>query len=604
MAIQRPSDDYNSDWMSRRQDGELEELEKRLSALYANATEDMIKKFDEFTEEFAEQEARMLDLLAVGKIDDDDFRIWRNNHILQSVRYQGMINALTQMMVDTDVKAMSIVSDELPYVIAESYNFVQALGWDAANQAGYSVGTFNIYNANAVQALIRDNPSLLPEVDLPADQLWNREHITREITQGILQGEPMPKIADRLRRVTGMDENSAMRNARTSYTYAENMGRDESYENLKKKGIPVRKRWSAVMDARTRQSHRLLNGTFADEETGLFGVGILAHPLRCPADKNGDAWEIYNCRCREGVVFPDEIIDHSNDDELYEQFMRENYPDSYEALQQRGAFDKPIPADDLIKPESVQPRYTRATNREEAIKLLNDVGFNDVSKRVDKMDETLLVNNANRIAELSSRYVPIPEEMALTMEARSSATAYVAYQWDGSMTGLNLNGKKYGSMSDEKFVESIRSGHETSIDWLNGGQERKPFLMPTNDDNLDVYSITHEYGHILQGTYIFSDDYKAEYNSMISSGLTNASKKVQKHYYDRVHDVSNQQRIEIIEIAVERNPYFDLSENISRYGMSDSAEFFAECFANAHCGKPNELGEAMLEWLRRQGYET
>jgi hypothetical protein len=331
------------------QDDELEELEKRLSALYASATKEVTDKFNEFTEEFAEQEARMLDLLALGKIDDDDFRIWRNNHILQSVRYQELIKSLTNMMVDTDVSAMAIVSGDLPAVIAQSYNFMQALGWDAANQAGYSVGTFTIYNASAVQALIRDNPDLLPSVNKPIDEAWNMSKITREITQGIIQGNTMPQIADRLRRVVGMDENTAMRNARTAFTYAENMGRNESINNLQSRGIPMEKVWSAVMDNRTRQTHRLLNGTTPDKATGLYGVGVLAHPLRFPADKSGDAEEIYNCRCRLSGQFDSSIVDHSNDDELYEQFLRENYPNDYEALLDRDYFNqhstKPLPTE-------------------------------------------------------------------------------------------------------------------------------------------------------------------------------------------------------------------------------------------------------------------
>lgn len=345
--------DYNSDWMSRRQDGELEELEKRISALYSQASREVTEEFTKFTEEFASQEARMLELLAVGKIDDDDFRIWRNNHILQSVRYQSLIKTLTDMMVNTDNSAMAIVSGELPFVIAQSYNFVQALGWDAANQAGYSVGTFTVYNANAVQALIRDVPDLLPSVDNPIDEAWNMSHITREITQGIMQGNTMPQIADRLRRVVGMDENAAMRNARTSFTYAENMGRNESIENLQSRGIPMEKVWSAVMDNRTRQTHRLLNGTTPDKATGLYGVGVLAHPLRFPADKSGDAEEIYNCRCRLSGQFDSSIVDHSNDDELYEQFLRENYPNDYEALLDRDYFNqhtsKPLPRPEVAQ---------------------------------------------------------------------------------------------------------------------------------------------------------------------------------------------------------------------------------------------------------------
>lgn len=333
MAIRKASRNYKSDFISREMDERLDDLEDRLTALYANASNEVRSEFDDFTKAFIEEDERMRARLLEDEITEEEYRKWRNRVIVQSSRYMTTIENLTEMLVNTDIAAMALVSDMLPSVIAESYNFVTSLGFAAADEAGLSVGTFQIYNARAVQALIRDNPRILPSVDIPLDMQWNRDRINREITQGIVQGNSIPEIAQRLQAVTTMDENSAIRNARTAMTYAENLGRDNAYEDIKSKGIPVRKQWAAAMDNRTRETHRQLNGTYANDN-GMFGEGILDILLKCPGDPNGDPGEIYNCRCRENIVL--QGIDHSQDDELYEQFMKENYPEDYEALKQKG----------------------------------------------------------------------------------------------------------------------------------------------------------------------------------------------------------------------------------------------------------------------------
>ena len=327
----------NSDWMARKMDRELRRLERAITALYFNARGEVQRKFNKFMAAFEPQNAIMREQLKNGEITPEQYQEWARLKILKKTAYTELIKSLTKTLVNTDVAAMAAVRGYLPYVIANSFNFVQSLGWKYADDSGFSVGTFQIYNANAVQALIKDNPRLLPVVDLPKDQQWNMDKINNEITQGIIQGKNMDEIATGLQNVTGMDETAAMRTARTAFTYAENMGRDESFKSLKAKGMPVKKRWSAILDERTRDTHRLLNGTYANEQ-GLFGEGILNVLLRCPADPRGEPQEIYNCRCREGIVFEDQIVDHSNDDDLYEQFMKEEDPVSYEALKDRNYF--------------------------------------------------------------------------------------------------------------------------------------------------------------------------------------------------------------------------------------------------------------------------
>lgn len=323
-----------SDYMSRKMDERLDDLEDRLTALYSNAANEVKSNFTDFTKDFEAADKRMSARVIEGSITEEQYIIWRKEQLLQSALYQVRIDSLVNILVNTDVAAMAIVNDELPSVIAESYNFVQSLGWSAAaDRAGLSVGTFQIYNARSVQTLIRDNPDLFPSVDIPEDMRWNKDRINREITQGIIQGDPIDRIAERLQRVTTMDEGAAIRNARTAMTGAENMGRRESSDRLKSMGIPVDDVWSATHDNRTRETHRLMDETKANAD-GLFGEGIIATLLRYPGDPNGDPEEIYNCRCR--LIVQLRGIDHSKDGELYEQFMRENYPDDWEELKRRG----------------------------------------------------------------------------------------------------------------------------------------------------------------------------------------------------------------------------------------------------------------------------
>ena len=312
---------YNSDYMSRRMDEELERLEDKLTALYANASYDVNQEFAKFIKEFEAKDAELLLQVEAGEITQAEYIRWRNVQILQTDRYAVAVDHMTDILVRADIAAMAIVRGELPYVLAQSYNFTQSLGWAAADRAGLSVGTFQVYNARSVQKLIRENPKLLPTVNVSEDRKWNHDKINKQITTGIIKGEPMDKVASRLQEVANMDDNAAIRNARTAMTGAENMGRAEAADDLNDKGIPVDEEWSATYDNRTRETHLELDGTLRDED-GYFGVGILDTPLRYPADPDGDPSEIYNCRCRLNIRIRG--IDHSKDAEIYRKFMEGN----------------------------------------------------------------------------------------------------------------------------------------------------------------------------------------------------------------------------------------------------------------------------------------
>lgn len=321
------------DFMSRNMDKRLSELEASISSIYNEAYEEAQKKLDRYLERYEEQYELMTARYLEEEITQTEYEHWVQAQMLRTQRYRATVESLSETLVNADILAMATVEGELPFVLAQSFNFTQFVGNIIAENTGLTVGTFQIYNTRSIQAIIRDNPTLLiPRVDIPRDQRWNRQHINRAISQGLINGDSMQSIAERLQAVVQMDDNAAIRNARTATTCAENLGRNESYHFIRSQGIDMAKEWSATHDSRTRDTHLLLDGTRPNED-GYFGEGILDpnHLMQYPADPNGEGKEIYNCRCRLNVV-PPEYNRQVNEDN-YRTWMRENYPDDYASIQ-------------------------------------------------------------------------------------------------------------------------------------------------------------------------------------------------------------------------------------------------------------------------------
>lgn len=332
MAIRKASRKYNSDYMSRYCDDQLEQLENRLTALYSNTNNELLAEYNKWMKNYEKNYNYMAQKLENEEITREEFKEWVNRRMIDNKLYKETISSMTDMLVNSDIAAMALVNNELPLIIAESYNFVQSLGFAAADEAGLSVGTFQVYNARTVQALIKDNPDILKYVNKKEDYKWNKDRLNNEITHSILSGDSIQKTALRIQNVTSMDENAAIRTARTGMTAAENLGRNEGYHDIKEKGVPCRFQWSSTHDNRTRDTHILLDGTYQDDD-GLFGVGIIDTPIEYPGDPAGDPEEIYNCRCRASLRL--EGVDHSQDGDLYEKFMKENYPEDWSKVKEQ-----------------------------------------------------------------------------------------------------------------------------------------------------------------------------------------------------------------------------------------------------------------------------
>ena len=271
-------------------DLKLEEMEKRLSAIYSRAEKEIQKTADEYFARFAKQDEDKRKLLEQGKITEDEYTKWRKGKVMYSRRFTEMKEQCAKQLLNVNQTALAYVNGELPEVYAINYN---ALKSAVDGVGGYS---FTLVDADTVRNLAVTDTSLLPykKIDPKKDVPWNMKKINAETIQGILQGESMDKIAKRIINVQEMNKTQAIRSARTIVTGAENKGRQDSYKRAKEDGIVMKREWIATNDSRTRHWHAELDGVEVDiDEPWVNDFG----EIMFPGDPSADPANTYNCRC-------------------------------------------------------------------------------------------------------------------------------------------------------------------------------------------------------------------------------------------------------------------------------------------------------------------
>ena len=279
-----------ADKAHRLTDEKLEEMEKRLSAIYSRAGKEIQKTADEYFSKFAKQDEAKRKLLEQGKITEEEYTKWRKGKVMYGKRFTEMKEQCAKQLLNVNQTALAYINGELPEVYALNYN---ALESSVDGVGGYS---FTLVDADTVRNLAVTDTSLLPykEIDPEKDIPWNIKKINAETLQGILQGESMDKIAKRIMNVQEMNKMQAIRSARTIVTGAENKGRQDSYKRAEKDGILMKREWIATNDSRTRHWHAELDGVEVDiDEPWVNEYG----EIMFPGDPSADPANTYNCRC-------------------------------------------------------------------------------------------------------------------------------------------------------------------------------------------------------------------------------------------------------------------------------------------------------------------
>lgn len=268
----------------------LAQMIAEIESVYGQAYDELYQIANDYLAWFVDEDKKRSELFQAGKIALDVYRNWRINKLLTGRHWFAMAETMANNLANSNGIAYSIINDYIPEVYAINGNWAV---YDVEKQLKINT-SFELYNEEAIERLIRDNPDLLPKasVNIPLDKRWNKQNMTSAVMQSILQGENLTQLSERLASVSDMNQSSAIRNARTMLTAAQNGGKQDQYTRLESMGIELESLWIATLDFHTRESHRKMDGLTA-KVGERFPNGLLY-----PGDvSSGNPAELYNCRC-------------------------------------------------------------------------------------------------------------------------------------------------------------------------------------------------------------------------------------------------------------------------------------------------------------------
>lgn len=285
-------------------DEKLEEMERHLSAIYSRASKEIGKEWKRYLKEAGKEIENLQEEYDLAKKSGDKDEIRKagkalgqakRERTIMDKRFKDLSERTAIEISKVNETALAYINGELPEIYVTGYN---ALADAVDGVGGYA---FNLLDANTVKNLALADESLLPykKLDPAKDIPWNMKKINAEVLQGILQGESMDKIANRISRVQQMNANASIRTARTIVTGAENKGRQDSYAKAEADGIILKKQWLATDDGRVRHWHAELDGQTVKQD-GVFSnaVGLIKYP----GDPGAHPANVYNCRCSMAAV--------------------------------------------------------------------------------------------------------------------------------------------------------------------------------------------------------------------------------------------------------------------------------------------------------------
>lgn len=437
-------------------DKALDAMEKYVRSIYLRSVREIYKSWQKFFEQERKEIDKLQEDYEKAKKSGDKtltkkagiaLTREKKKETVQNKWFSDMVKQTAENLLHVNETAVSYLNGRLPETYVTNFNAVGELCENAVT--GYS---YHIVDENTVRELAMSDTSLLPykEIDPAKDIAWNVRQMKSEVLQGILQGEDMQAIANRLSNVIGMNENSAVRNARTMVTSAENKGRQDGFYQAEEDGIILEKYWLCVHGERTREAHAAAGNDYSKSksipQSQPFIVG--GEKLMFPGDKSMGAsgWNLYNCRCSMAAVVK--------------------------------GFKKAQVEKDMAEKQAEEPKadsFVPAKKKAEAEMIANQFGVNADYSKYD-------ISVANAMNETMQKYVDIFGKHAFDNldEISTFAKGEKLYEWGG-----------YSSKNRSIKIRGVNS--KNAIEKFGEKMKKYQDRFFSSDSNLHI--IRHELGH-------------------------------------------------------------------------------------------------------------
>ena len=270
-------------------DLKLEEMGKRLSAIYSRAEKTVHKKMADYAKSIDKKSTELLQAYKDAETEDEKqkakkeyIRFYRQ--VVKSKEFSILSANVADDLYKANVEAAAYINSQTPSIYALNYNYINAEM--AKDIDGFKPQEITESEAEQYSGYTQQT------VDRKKDTDWNKDNLKKSVIAGSLLLLGASAIMNRsANSAVEKNRNSASMHSSGMGTDAENKARIDGMYRAEDIGNSITKIWIATLDNRTRDAHAHRDG----EEIALDDE--FAPGLSRPRDPNGALSEICNCRC-------------------------------------------------------------------------------------------------------------------------------------------------------------------------------------------------------------------------------------------------------------------------------------------------------------------
>ncbi|RPJ72194.1 MAG: hypothetical protein EHM20_14045, partial [Alphaproteobacteria bacterium] len=146
-----------------------------IASIYAQAESELRQKAFDYLKWFIAADTAKIALVNSGKLSNKEYQNWRKTYIMVGRQHYAMLDVVSGNLANINSIAANIINGYLPQVYATNLNFTSYV----IENTLHINTNFSLYNEQAVERLVRENPDLLPfvNVNIPKDKQWNKKKI-------------------------------------------------------------------------------------------------------------------------------------------------------------------------------------------------------------------------------------------------------------------------------------------------------------------------------------------------------------------------------------------------------------------------------------------
>ena len=112
----RKKSKHNDDAGRKETEKTLEQMEKEVNMVYAQAYTEVNEKFEDFCEKFKQKDVIMRQKLAQGLITKEEYIEWYKRQTFQKKSWQALLDSLAVDLANADKYAVAIIHGTLPKI--------------------------------------------------------------------------------------------------------------------------------------------------------------------------------------------------------------------------------------------------------------------------------------------------------------------------------------------------------------------------------------------------------------------------------------------------------------------------------------------------------